>query len=190
MTALYIPDEPGMLRVGQSLAPLLSPWLETGRGSISAAPKGALVFLYGQLGAGKTTLVRGLLRAYGVQGAVRSPTYTLIEPYQIKPHGIEPKEIEPKEFRAEPASKRIFHLDLYRLADPEELDYLGWQELLGDGGLLLIEWPERGAGLLPPPDFSISIEMQPPGRSLSFCGRGDWQQVATAAARALGTANA
>nr|WP_328988132.1 tRNA (adenosine(37)-N6)-threonylcarbamoyltransferase complex ATPase subunit type 1 TsaE [Thiorhodovibrio winogradskyi] len=138
------------------------------------APKGALVFLHGELGAGKTTLVRGLLRAYGVEGAVRSPTYTLIEPYEI---------------RIESTPRRIFHLDLYRLADPEELDYLGWQELLGDGGLLLIEWPERGAGVLPPPDFSLRIASRPPGRSVSFRGRGDWRQVAGEATRVLAPTN-
>jgi tRNA threonylcarbamoyladenosine biosynthesis protein TsaE len=176
MTAIYIPDEQQMLRAGQRLADSLSPWLgscseiEVAGDAPIGSEGGAIIFLHGQLGAGKTTLVRGLLRALGVEGAVRSPTYTLIEPYDIK---------------TDLGLKRVFHLDLYRLADPEELDYLGWQELLGGGGLLLIEWPERGAELLPSPDLRIELVMQSPGRALSLNGRGPWREVAAAAARVL-----
>lgn len=159
--SIYIPDEEQMLRAGQILAPQLTPWLQAE--PPTATPPGALVFLHGDLGAGKTTLVRGLLRAYGVSGAVRSPTYTLIEPYEVA---------------VGPSQRRLYHLDLYRLADPEELEYLGWQELLADGGLLLIEWPERGAGWLPAPDLRLSITMQPPGRTLKLSGHGAWQAVA------------
>lgn len=168
VTDVYIPDDQGMLRAGQRLAGVLSPWLD-GAGQYSVT-RSALIFLCGQLGVGKTTLVRGLLRALGVEGAVRSPTYTLIEPYDVG---------------SESRPKRVFHLDLYRLADPEELDYLGWREALGDGGLLLIEWPERGAGVLPPPDLRIDLAMRPPGRLLSLSGRGAWRRTAEAAVKAM-----
>src|SRR6056297_3323471 len=96
--------------------------------------RAVVLHLAGPLGAGKTTLVRGLLRGLGHRGAVRSPTYTLIEPYD---------ELTP----------RVYHLDLYRLGDPEELDYLGLRDLLTGDTLLLIEWPERGLGVLPTPDL-------------------------------------
>ena len=98
-----------------------------------------VIYLRGDLGAGKTTLVRGLLRGLGYQAPVRSPTYTLIEPYE----SVDPL---------------VVHLDLYRLADLEELDYLGLRDLLERPGLMLVEWPERGAGALPPADLELFIE--------------------------------
>ena len=94
------------------------------------SPASLIVYLKGDLGAGKTTLVRGFLRGLGYKGTVKSPTYTLIEPYRI-------------------AGKSICHLDLYRLADAEELEYLGVRDLLQEETVLLIEWPERGEGVLP-----------------------------------------
>lgn len=110
-----------------------------------ALPEDATVFLRGDLGAGKTTLVRGLLRAAGHSGAVRSPTYTLIEPYEL-------------------GRRRVFHLDLYRLADPEELEYVGLRDLLGDRQLILVEWPERGEGMLPAADLNLHLEYRQQGR--------------------------
>ena len=115
----------------------------------------ALIHLEGDLGAGKTTFVRGYLRGLGHEGPVRSPTYTLIEPYTL-PQGS------------------LYHLDLYRLADSEELEYLGLRELLGSQALLFVEWPERGAGWLPPPDLRIEIRHHPQGRILTFSGHADW----------------
>ncbi|HEB95486.1 MAG TPA: tRNA (adenosine(37)-N6)-threonylcarbamoyltransferase complex ATPase subunit type 1 TsaE [Sedimenticola thiotaurini] len=108
-----------------------------------------IVYLEGDLGAGKTTLVRGLLRAGGYDGAVRSPTYTLMEPYPL-PAGT------------------LWHLDLYRLGDPEELEYLGLRDLLQDDVLLLVEWPGRGRGVLPPADLVIRIGYLPGARQLRF----------------------
>lgn len=118
-------------------------------GSVLAdlCPVDCSVHLSGDLGAGKTTLVRGFLRGRGHAGPVRSPTYTLIEPYEL-PSGA------------------VYHLDLYRLGDPEELEYLGLRDLLGDDLTLLIEWPERGSGWLPAPDLDIHIGHLDEGRDI------------------------
>lgn len=111
-----------------------------------AAPRPVVVFLAGDLGAGKTTLARAFLRQLGVTGAVRSPTYTLIERYPV-------------------AAGEIAHLDLYRIADPEELEFLGLDDLAEHAHLWLIEWPERGARALPPPDLRIALGVEGNGRS-------------------------
>lgn len=116
-----------------------------------------LVFLDGQLGAGKTTLVRGLLRELGQTGAVRSPTYTLVEPYEV-------------------GGTLVYHLDLYRIADPDELEYLGLRDLLAEPALVFVEWPDRGAGWLPQADLHIHIALAGEGRRLTLeplSGRGD-----------------
>ncbi|MDN3519294.1 tRNA (adenosine(37)-N6)-threonylcarbamoyltransferase complex ATPase subunit type 1 TsaE [Aquisalimonas lutea] len=108
-----------------------------------------VVLLDGDLGAGKTTLVRGLLRAAGHDGAVRSPTYTLMEPYEL-------------------TAGRVVHLDLYRLADAEELEYLGLRDELGPGTLILVEWPERGRGVLPAGDLHIALADANHGREATL----------------------
>ena len=98
------------------------------------------IHLSGGLGAGKTTLCRGILRAMGHSGAVKSPTFTLVEPYQI-------------------SDSEVYHFDLYRLADPGELDYIGIDEYFGKNKLCLIEWPEKAIGYLPQHDLDITIDV-------------------------------
>lgn len=107
---------------------------------------GCILYLRGELGAGKTTLARGLLRGLGHRGAVKSPTFTLVEPYQIE-------------------EWRLFHWDLYRLVDPEELEFLGLRDQLDGEAVLLIEWPERGRGELPAADVEVALDYAGEGRS-------------------------
>ncbi len=109
-------------------------------------PRRAVVYLHGQLGAGKSTLARALLRALGVRGAIRSPTYTLIEPYRLD-HGDE-----------------AVHLDLYRIAAADELEFLGLDSLAGQAALWLVEWPERGGKALPEADLHVYLEVSNDGR--------------------------
>jgi tRNA threonylcarbamoyladenosine biosynthesis protein TsaE len=111
--------------------------------AIDAAKAAVIVGLEGELGAGKTTLVGGILRAWGIPGPVRSPTYTLIEPYQSA---------------GSAAGRHIYHLDLYRLVDAGEVEPLGIRDLLEPGAVLLIEWPSRAAGALPAFDLTIDID--------------------------------
>jgi tRNA threonylcarbamoyladenosine biosynthesis protein TsaE len=128
-------DESGTMALGAELAGLFA--------------EGGIVYLSGDLGAGKTTLVRGLLRALGFSGRVKSPSYGLIESYTV-------------------GGREIHHLDLYRLGHGEEIAYLGLEDLLSEDSLLLVEWPERGEGWLPPPDWRIRIDDRAGGgRSIS-----------------------
>jgi len=120
----------------------------------AALDGGCVIFLHGDLGAGKTTLARGFLRGLGYQGAVKSPTYTLMEPYELD-------------------GRPIYHLDLYRLADPGELEYLGLRDLLTDAAVLLVEWPEKGEDELPPPDLVVDLTHQPNGRRLTLSARSE-----------------
>ncbi|NEV60926.1 tRNA (adenosine(37)-N6)-threonylcarbamoyltransferase complex ATPase subunit type 1 TsaE [Thiorhodococcus minor] len=125
-----------------------------------------VIYLVGDLGAGKTTLARGMLRGLGHVGAVRSPTYTLIEPYALSP--------------SMGSQVSLYHLDLYRLGDPEELDYLGLRDLMRQDALWVVEWPERGEGFLPQPDLLIEIKYQAGGRALSVTALTAWGRAALA----------
>ena len=108
---------------------------------------GQVITLSGDLGAGKTTMVRGMLRGLGFQGRVKSPSYGLVESYEV-------------------AGLEIHHLDLYRLGEPEELDFIGIEDLIGPDSVLLIEWPERGRGRLPSASLSIAIRAEGAGRCI------------------------
>lgn len=119
--------------------------LDFGARLARALPGPLCVYLRGPLGAGKTTLVRGALRALGHTGPVRSPTYTILETYAVA-HG------------------EVCHLDLYRLGSAEELEDIGARELFDGRHTCFVEWPERGAGWLPPPDLDIAIDMAGSGR--------------------------
>jgi len=104
-----------------------------------------LIRLQGDLGSGKTTLVRGFLRSVGITGAIKSPTYTLVEPYQA-------------------GDQHYYHFDLYRLEAPEALEMLGFRDYLDGDSVCLIEWPEQAGDLLPPADIAVAISMLPDGR--------------------------
>ncbi len=114
---------------------------------VCAAP--CVVYLEGELGTGKTTFVRGYLHGMGYMGAVKSPTFTLVEPYDT-------------------AGCRVYHLDLYRLADPRELEYMGARDYFDGRGACLVEWPERGAGALPAPDLRIRLRYHDGGREVGI----------------------
>lgn len=128
-------DESQTVRMGQKLAACIK------------APM--TIYFKGELGAGKTTLVRGILRGFGYQGATKSPTYTLVEPYEL-------------------VDVTIYHFDLYRLADPEELEFIGIREYQQADSIMLIEWPDKGKGMIPKADLLIELDYNDQGRIMSL----------------------
>ena len=136
----YIPDKGTMLRLGKKLAEVLI-----------KQPKDNAIVLYfnGDLGAGKTTLTRGMVQSLGYQGNVKSPTYTLVEEYSI-------------------AGKMIYHFDLYRLADPEELEFMGIRDYFSQNCICLIEWAEKGEGILPEADLLVNIDYYDDARNITL----------------------
>jgi len=129
---LTVSDESAMLALGQRIACALRTRTETG----------CVIYLHGELGAGKTTLTRAILKNLGVTGRIKSPTYTLVEPYEVPGEAI---------------TLMAYHFDLYRLADPEELEFLGVRDYFSADAVVLVEWPERGAGVLAAADVHIHI---------------------------------
>ena len=131
----FLPDEDATLALGAAIARVIEP--------------GLTFFLRGELGAGKTTLVRGVLRGLGYAGRVKSPTYTLVELYAV-------------------SRLDLHHFDFYRFQDPREWIDAGFRETFNGQNVSLIEWPERAAGLLPPADVEIVLESSGSGRSASL----------------------
>ena len=130
--ALNLADESATLALAQRIAKCLKP--------------GMVVYLHGDLGAGKTTMVRGVLQALGYRGRVKSPTYTLVEPYQLG--GLD-----------------LRHFDLYRMNDEQEWESAGFREEFDGHNIFFIEWPEKAASLIPPADLEIHLEILPTGRN-------------------------
>lgn len=139
MSALELADAEGTAALGAAVAARV------------AERAGGVIYLEGSLGAGKTTLARGLLRALGVRGAIRSPTYTLLEPYEA-------------------SGRTLVHLDLYRLADERELESLGLRDYPPERCWWLVEWPERAGPRLPPPDLRIVLAHAGPQRRAVLSG--------------------
>ncbi|MBX3692499.1 MAG: tRNA (adenosine(37)-N6)-threonylcarbamoyltransferase complex ATPase subunit type 1 TsaE [Dokdonella sp.] len=126
-------DEAGLVAIARALA--------------QTAPPGMVVYLHGELGAGKTTFARAWLGAAGVDGRIKSPTYSLIESYPL-------------------GTTAAHHLDLYRLADPGELEWLGLADLVDGRSFMLVEWPERGGDAVPPADLHVCLDHAGEARDL------------------------
>lgn len=129
----FLDGESATLALGGKLAQALAPGLK--------------LYLRGNLGAGKTTLVRGVLRGLGYAGKVKSPTYTLVELYKV-------------------SNLYLYHFDFYRFADPEEWEEAGFREYFGAESVCLVEWPEKAGDLLPAPDLEIRLEIEQEGRRI------------------------
>lgn len=134
----FLADEDATLDAGRKLGQLM----QSHSGSLC-------VFLQGNLGAGKTTLTRGILQAFGHTSAVKSPTYTLVETYQLN-------------------GRTLHHFDLYRLKDPEELEFMGIRDYFAGDAICLIEWPEQGSDFLPKADLIFALDYEGVSRRLSI----------------------
>ncbi|MET0379357.1 MAG: tRNA (adenosine(37)-N6)-threonylcarbamoyltransferase complex ATPase subunit type 1 TsaE [Spongiibacteraceae bacterium] len=138
MLTLQLENEAATIRLGAALA-----------AAFEDLPEGLVVYLQGDLGVGKTTLCRGLLQALGHPGAVKSPTYTLVESYT-------------------PGALTLHHFDLYRLHDPEELEFMGIRDYFGPDTVALVEWPQRGGGHFPPADLQLALALAGDGRTAAL----------------------
>ncbi|AAP95413.1 tRNA threonylcarbamoyladenosine biosynthesis protein TsaE [[Haemophilus] ducreyi] len=143
LTTFYFATETAMLNFGQQLAQHIKTYLATDK------QHSLVIYLNGELGAGKTTLTRSIVRAFDYNGNVKSPTYALVEEYQLP-------------------TITIYHFDLYRLADPEELEFMGIRDYFQPQTLCLLEWADRGKGVIPPADITIQIDYAEQGRHLSL----------------------
>ncbi len=140
----FLADEQATIALGNALASV-----------VRLQSKGVIVYLQGDLGAGKTTLTRGFVQGLGHQGKVKSPTYTLVEPYELPPW-------------------QVYHFDLYRLADPEELEFMGIRDYFAENCCCFIEWPERGAGLLANADIMLNIAYSGTQREATLVAQSAW----------------
>ena len=142
---LSLPDEDATTALAERLAPLLS-------GQVPGVPTGGRIHLHGDLGAGKTHFVRALLRACGVTGRIKSPSYALLESYKV-------------------SSLYFYHLDFYRFSDPREWVDAGFRDILQDNAVVLIEWPEKAGDLLPEPDLELHLDYCGDGRLATLDAR-------------------
>ncbi|WP_448212642.1 tRNA (adenosine(37)-N6)-threonylcarbamoyltransferase complex ATPase subunit type 1 TsaE [Colwellia sp. MEBiC06753] len=138
----FLADEEATVALGSALAKVIQEQVK----------KGIVVYLNGDLGAGKTTLTRGFVRGMGHDGNVKSPTYTLVEPYELPPWNI-------------------YHFDLYRLADPEELEFMGIRDYFSESSCSFIEWPEKGQGMLAAADMIIDLAYHNSQRQVSLTAK-------------------
>ncbi|OOH90344.1 tRNA (adenosine(37)-N6)-threonylcarbamoyltransferase complex ATPase subunit type 1 TsaE [Pasteurellaceae bacterium 15-036681] len=139
----YFENEELMLQFGQQLAVKFQQYLA------QDSQNSLVIYLNGELGAGKTTLTRSIVRAFGYQGNVKSPTYTLVEEYQLTPYAV-------------------YHFDLYRLAAPEELEFMGIRDYFRPQTLCLLEWASRGEGMIPQADIIVQIDYAQTGRHIEL----------------------
>lgn len=144
----YFPDETQMLAFGSKLADLMRNYLSEN------IERSLVIYLNGELGAGKTTLTRSIVRAFGYTGNVKSPTYTLVEEYSLPPF-------------------TLYHFDLYRLADPEELEFMGIRDYFRPQTLCLLEWAKKGEGMIPEADLIIQIDYANTGRNVSLISKSE-----------------
>jgi len=143
----FLADETATINMGTALAKIV----------LNEVEKGIVVYLNGDLGAGKTTLTRGFVQGMGHKGNVKSPTYTLVEPYEL-------------------TKWQVYHFDLYRLSDPEELEYMGIRDYFADNCCCFIEWPEKGRGMLANADITIEMAYSDEQRNITLSAKSDLGQ--------------